>query len=176
MTHFNHPYELTDDAKAACARLVDGGIPMMNQAVLLRGVNSDVWILRALFHELLKNRVKPYYLYQCDMSEGIEHFRTPVAKGIEIIEALRGHTSGLAVPEFVIDAPGGGGKVPIMPQYLISQSDKRAVVRNYKGTISVYTEPDADDCSCSTAAEFKKRFADVEPEGPEGLMTGVGKH
>ncbi len=171
MTHFNHPFEVTDDAKRACALLVDHGIPIFNQAVLLRRINSDPVILKCLFHELLKNRVKPYYLYQCDLSEGIEHFRTPVAKGIEIIEALRGHTSGLAVPEFVIDAPGGGGKVPVMPQYLISESDKRVVVRNYRGFLSVYTQPEETDCYCSTAEAIRKRYPG-ELEGPQGLLQG----
>lgn len=176
MTHFNHPFEITEEAKKACATLVDHGIPVHNQTVLLRKINSDPLILRALFHELLKNRVKPYYLYQCDLSEGIEHFRTPVQKGIEIIESLRGHTSGLAVPEFVIDAPGGGGKVPIMPQYLISESEKKVVVRNYKGSLSVYTQPDETDCSCSTADEIRKRYPGLKPEGPEGLFQqGQGK-
>jgi lysine 2,3-aminomutase len=172
MTHFNHPYELTDEAKKACATLVDHGIPIFNQTVLLRKINSDPMILRSLFHELLKNRVKPYYLYQCDLSEGIEHFRTPVQKGIEVIESLRGHTSGLAVPEFVIDAPGGGGKVPVMPQYLISESDTRVVVRNYRGFLSSYTQPGERDCTCSTSDEIRKRYAGLESEGPERLLQG----
>jgi lysine 2,3-aminomutase len=150
MTHFNHPYEVTPEAKTACDRIVEGGIPMMNQTVLLRGINSDVVILKKLMQELLMIRIKPYYIYQCDLSEGISHFRTPVEKGIEIIESLRGHTSGLAVPEFVIDVPGGGGKVPIGPQYLISQSDKKVVVRNYQGYISSYPQPKETDCTCST--------------------------
>jgi lysine 2,3-aminomutase len=172
MTHFNHPYEVTDEAKRACAVLVDHGIPIYNQTVLLRKINSDPIILRSLFHELLKNRVKPYYLYQCDLSEGIEHFRTPVQTGIEIIESLRGHTSGLAVPEFVIDAPGGGGKVPVMPQYLISESEKRVVVRNYRGLLSVYAQPQDRDCTCSTSEEIRKRYAHLNVEGPEKLLMG----
>lgn len=172
MTHYNHPYEMTEEAKKACATLVDHGIPIFNQTVLLRRINSDPLILKSLFHELLKNRVKPYYLYQCDMSEGIEHFRTPVQKGIEIIESLRGHTSGLAVPEFVIDAPGGGGKVPIMPQYLISESDKRVVIRNYRGFLSAYTQPEETDCSCSTSDEIRKRYPHLVLEGPERLLQG----
>lgn len=170
MTHFNHPYELTEDAKKACATLVDHGIPVMNQTVLLRKINSDPSILKCLFQELLKNRVKPYYLYQCDLSEGIEHFRTPVQKGIEIIESLRGHTSGLAVPEFVIDSPGGGGKVPIMPQYLISESDKKVILRNYRGFLSAYTQPAETDCACSTADEIRKRYEKIGLEGPERLL------
>ncbi len=152
MTHFNHPYEITPEAKMACDRLVDGGIPMMNQAVLLRKINSDPVIMKKLMQELLKIRVKPYYIYQCDLSEGISHFRTPVEKGIEIIEYLRGHTSGLAVPEFVVDMPGGGGKVPVMPTYLVSQSDKKVILRNYEGYIGSYPQPEEKDCSCSTSA------------------------
>ncbi len=155
MTHFNHPYEVTPEAELACGRIVDGGIPMMNQTVLLRKINSDAAIMKKLMHELLRIRVKPYYIYQCDLSEGISHFRAPVEKGIEIIESLRGHTSGLAVPEFVIDMPGGGGKVPVAPQYLISQSDKKVVVRNYQGYISSYPQPVDGDCACSTAAEIE---------------------
>lgn len=151
MTHFNHPYELTPEAKIACERLVDGGIPVMNQSVLLRKINSDAAIMKKLMQELLALRVKPYYIYQCDLSEGIGHFRTPVEKGIEIIESLRGHTSGLAVPEFVVDVPGGGGKIPVAPLYLISQSDKKVVVRNYEGFISTYPQPTLTDCTCSTA-------------------------
>lgn len=156
MTHFNHPYEITPEAKTACDRIVEGGIPMLNQTVMLRGINSDAVIMKKLNHELLKIRVKPYYIYQCDLSEGISHFRTPVEKGVEIIESLRGHTSGLAVPEFVIDAPGGGGKVPISPQYLLSQSDKKVVVRNYQGYISSYPQPEEKDCTCSTAKAIEE--------------------
>lgn len=172
MTHFNHPYEITPEAKSACERIVDNGIPIMNQTVLLRGINSDVVIMRKLMQELLKIRVKPYYIYQCDLSEGISHFRTPVEKGIEIIESLRGHTSGLAVPEFVIDAPGGGGKVPIGPQYLISQSEHKVVIRNYQGTISTYPQPKESDCTCSTSkavAETDQPFRG-ETVGPAGLL------
>jgi lysine 2,3-aminomutase len=151
MTHFNHPYEITPEAKLACDRLVDGGIPIMNQAVLLRKINSDPLIMKKLMQELLTIRVKPYYIYQCDLSEGISHFRTPVEKGIEIIEFLRGHTSGLAVPEFVVDMPGGGGKVPVMPNYVLSHSDKKMILRNYKGFIGSYPEPKETDCTCSTS-------------------------
>ncbi|MBL7685201.1 MAG: lysine 2,3-aminomutase, partial [Deltaproteobacteria bacterium] len=151
MTHFNHPYEITPEAKIACDRLVEGGIPILNQTVLLRKINSDPLIMKKLMQELLKIRVKPYYIYQCDLSEGIAHFRTPVEKGIEIIEYLRGHTSGLAVPEFVVDMPGGGGKVPLMPNYLLSHSDRKIILRNYKGSIGSYPEPELTDCHCSTA-------------------------
>lgn len=117
-THFNHPNEVTPESKQACARLADAGIPLGNQSVLLRGVNDCTHIMKKLVHELVKMRVRPYYIYICDLSLGIGHFRTPVSKGIEIIENLRGHTSGYAVPTFVVDAPGGGGKIPVMPNYV----------------------------------------------------------
>ncbi len=170
MTHFNHPYEITPEAESACDRIVEAGIPMMNQAVLLRKINSDPIILKKLFHELLKIRVKPYYLYQCDLSEGIGHFRTPVEKGIEIVESLRGHTSGLAVPEFVIDVPGGGGKIPISPQYMISQSDTKVVVRNYEGVIATYPQPQLHDCTCSTTKVIEESMSSPQERGPAGLL------
>ncbi len=149
-THFNHPREMTDEAKAACARLADAGFPVNNQSVLLAGVNDCVHVTRALVHALLKNRVRPYYIYQCDLSLGLEHFRTPVSKGIEIIEGLRGHTSGLGVPTFVVDAPGGGGKIPVMPNYLISEAPTKAIIRNYEGVITTYTQPSSykETCQC----------------------------
>jgi lysine 2,3-aminomutase len=140
-THFNHPKEITAESAAACARLADAGIPLGNQSVLLAGINDCPQTLKKLSHELLKIRVRPYYLYQCDLSQGIEHFRTSVGAGIEAIENLRGHTSGLAVPTFIVDAPGGGGKIPVMPQYLISQSPNRVVLRNFEGGVYTYTEP-----------------------------------
>lgn len=139
---FNHHKEITPESARACALLADGGIPLGNQTVLLRGINDSLEVQKRLVHELLKLRVRPYYLYQCDLAEGIEHFRTRVAKGIEIIEGLRGHTSGMAVPTFVIDAPGGGGKIPVGPQYLISQSPEKVVLRTYDGRIVEYPEPD----------------------------------
>ncbi|GAB1367408.1 lysine 2,3-aminomutase [Candidatus Cloacimonadaceae bacterium] len=140
-THFNHPNELGEDAKQALAKLSEAGVPLGNQSVLLKGINDNVDVMKALVHKLVKNRVRPYYIYQCDLSEGIGHFRTPVAKGIEIIESLRGHTSGLCIPTFVVDAPGGGGKIPVMPNYLISQMPGRIILRNYEGFITAYTEP-----------------------------------
>ena len=140
-THFNHPKEITPVSAEACARLADAGIPLGNQSVLLRGINDCPLVMKKLVQGLLKIRVRPYYLYQCDLSQGIEHFRTPVAAGIEIIEYLRGHTSGLAVPTFCIDGPGGGGKIPVSPQYLISQSPDRVVLRNFEGGLYTYTQP-----------------------------------
>ena len=149
-THFNHPKELTPEATEACRKLADAGVPLGNQSVLLRGVNDCPHIMKDLVHGLVKMRVRPYYIYQCDLSKGIEHFRTKVSKGIEIIEALRGHTSGYAVPTFVVDAPGGGGKIPVMPQYLISSSPTKVVLRNYEGIITTYVEPQIIDepCGC----------------------------
>jgi lysine 2,3-aminomutase len=140
-THFNHPKEITAEAKEACRKLADAGIALGNQSVLLRGINDDPVVMKKLVHKLLTIRVRPYYIYQCDLSTGISHFRTSVAKGIEIIEALRGHTTGFAVPTFVVDAPGGGGKIPVMPNYLISLGDDRAILRNFEGVITTYTWP-----------------------------------
>ena len=157
-THFNHPNEFTPEAEQALARLANAGIPLGNQTVLLRGVNDCVHVMKKLMHELVRNRVRPYYIYQCDLTMGLEHFRTPVSKGIEIIENLRGHTSGYAVPTFVVDAPGGGGKTPVMPQYVISQSPDKVILRNFEGVITTYTEPREyhEECHCP-ACEAKKR-------------------
>ena len=142
-THFNHPRELTASARQALARLADAGIPLGNQTVLLSGVNDCQRIIRSLVHKLVENRVRPYYLYQCDLSEGLTHFRTPVGKGIEIMESLIGHTSGFAVPTYVIDAPGGGGKIPLNPNYLISLSTNKVVLRNFEGVMTTYQEPNS---------------------------------
>ena len=170
-THFNHPKEMTPEAAEACRKLADAGIPLGNQSVLLRGVNDDVHVMRNLMHLLVKNRVRPYYIYQCDLSLGIEHFRTPVSKGIELIEGLRGHTSGYAVPTFVVDAPGGGGKTPVMPQYVISQTPERVILRNYEGVITTYTEPPAlPKLQCSY--ENCKHVSDYKYEGVAGLSEG----
>ena len=157
-THFNHPNEMTPEAQAAVAKLADAGIPLGNQTVLLRGVNDCVHVMKKLMHELVRNRVRSYYIYQCDLSMGLEHFRTPVSKGIEIIENLRGHTSGYAVPTFVVDAPGGGGKTPVMPTYIISQSPNKIILRNFEGVITTYTEPREyhEDCHCE-ACEAHRR-------------------
>ncbi|WP_027714866.1 lysine 2,3-aminomutase [Desulfuromonas sp. TF] len=142
-THFNHPREITTSSKTALRMLADAGIPLGNQSVLLAGINDCPRIMKALVHKLVDNRVRPYYLYQCDLSEGLSHFRTPVGKGIEIMESLRGHTSGFAVPTYVVDAPGGGGKIPLTPNYLISISTNKVVLRNYEGVITTYQEPDS---------------------------------
>ncbi|MCC6407211.1 MAG: KamA family radical SAM protein [Planctomycetes bacterium] len=147
--HYNHPNELTPDAARACDKLSRAGVPLNNQAVLLKGVNDDVATIKALCHGLMKMRVRPYYLYQCDPVRGAEHFRTPIAKGIEIIEGLRGHTSGLAIPTYVIDAPGGGGKIPVQPDYLLhyDREKGRALLRNYQGKLYEYLEPRAANAS-----------------------------
>lgn len=141
-THFNHPREVTASAKESLAKLADAGIPLGNQSVLLADVNDCPRVMKELVHKLVMNRVRPYYLYQCDLSEGLSHFRTPVGKGIEIMESLIGHTSGFAVPTYVIDAPGGGGKIPVMPNYIISWSTNKVILRNYEGVITSYQEPD----------------------------------
>jgi lysine 2,3-aminomutase len=141
-THFNHPKEITPEAARACNMLADAGVPLGNQSVLLKGLNDCPYLFRELNQQLLKIRVRPYYIYQCDLSEGIEHFRTSVGKGIEIMEYLRGHTTGLAVPMFIVDAPGGGGKIPVMPNYVISRSDRKVILRNYEGVLTTYTEPE----------------------------------
>jgi lysine 2,3-aminomutase len=147
-THFNHPDEITPEAAQACAKLADAGVPLGNQSVLMRGVNDCVHVMKDLLHELVKIRVRPYYLYQCDLSKGIEHFRTSVAKGIEIMEQLRGHTSGYAIPTYIVDAPGGGGKIPVGPQYVISQGHGKIVLRNFEGVITTYHEPTYEDQGC----------------------------
>lgn len=166
-THFNHPQEITDSSKEACERLADAGIPLGNQSVLLKGVNDCIYIMKRLIRDLVKMRIRPYYLYQCDLSQGIEHFRTSVAKGIEIIELLRGHTSGYSVPTYVVDAPGGGGKIPVMPQYLISQSDKMVILRNYEGVIAAYTEPEDKNSECLDCKYCKNE--------PDAYKYGLGK-
>jgi len=140
-THFNVPKEFTPESERALRLMADAGVPLGNQSVLLRGVN-DCWaLMRKLMHKLTANRVRPYYIYQCDLAEGLEHFRTTISKGIEITEHLRGHISGLAVPTFVVDAPGGGGKIPVHPNYVVSQHENKVVLRNFEGRIVAYEEP-----------------------------------
>jgi len=158
-THFNHPAEVTAASIQACQQLADAGVPLGNQSVLLKGINDCPYIMRDLMQRLVAMRVRPYYLYQCDLAEGIEHFRTPVSRGIEIIEALRGHTSGFAIPTFVVDAPGGGGKIPVNPQYLISQSPEKVILRNFEGVICSYDEPreQTHECQqCGLCTRFKR--------------------
>ena len=170
-THFNHPKEVTEESKRACAMLADAGVPLGNQSVLLAGVNDCVFTMKKLVHELVKMRVRPYYIYQCDLSMGLEHFRTPVGKGIEIIEGLRGHTSGFCVPTFVVDAPGGGGKTPVMPDYVISQTPRKVILRNFEGVITTYTEPEnyKETCQCEYCRGEKK----AQLVGVAGLEHGL---
>ena len=169
--HVNHPNEISLELAQATDRLSRAGVPLGNQAVLLAGVNDNVHIQRQLVQELVRIRVRPYYLYQCDLVEGAGHFRTPVAKGIEIMEGLRGHTSGYAVHQYIIDAPGGGGKIPVAPNYLLSMSDHKIILRNYEGYITTYDEP--VDYLPSMAAKY---LGDKRPEpgqsGVLGLLDG----
>ena len=171
-THFNHPNEITEESTRACQLLADAGVPLGNQSVLLRGVNDCVHVMKELVNKLVKIRVRPYYIYQCDLSLGLEHFRTPVSKGIEIIEGLRGHTSGYCVPTFVVDAPGGGGKTPVMPNYVISQSHDKVILRNFEGVITTYSEPinHTPGCNCDVCTGKKK----VHKVGVAGLLNGEG--
>jgi lysine 2,3-aminomutase len=140
-THFNHPKECTAEAFEACRKLADAGCALGNQMVLLKGVNDDPKIVKELNHKLLMMRVRPYYIYQCDLSQGISHFRTPIETGLNIIEHLRGHTSGLAVPQFVVDAPNGGGKIPLLPEYFVRREGKKVILRNYTHAEFEYIEP-----------------------------------
>ena len=170
---FNHPDELTDEAVKACERMVDSGIPVGNQSVLLAGINDCVYVMRDLMNALVKARIRPYYIYNCDPSLGLSHFRTPVSKGIEIMEALRGHTSGFCIPTFVVDAPGGGGKIPVMPNYLISQTPRKVVLRNFEGVLTTYTEPEnyKNICYCPVCTGNKRP---VNPlSGVAELASGI---
>ena len=164
-THFNHAKEITAEAREACARLANAGIQVGNQSVLLRGVNDSPEVMKQLVHKLLTIRVRPYYIYQCDLSLGISHFRTSVAKGIDIIENLRGHTTGFAVPTFVVDAPGGGGKIPVMPNYLITRSEGKVVLRNYEGVITTYSEP----AHVTPAPKAKPEPTDIDYRAKDGV-------
>jgi len=169
--HVNHSNEISAELAQACDRLTRAGIPLGNQAVLLRGVNDNVHIQRQLVQDLVRMRVRPYYMYQCDLVEGAGHFRTPIAKGIEIMEALRGHTSGFAVHQYIIDAPGGGGKIPVSPNYLLSMSDHKIILRNYEGYITSYEEP--VDYLPSHSATFKlEKRPEPGQSGVFGLLEG----
>jgi len=140
--HFNHPSEITSESREACEMLADAGIPLGCQTVLLKGVNDNPKVMKELMQKLLKMRVKPYYIYQCDLARGVNHFRTKVSKGLEVISALRGHTSGLAVPHYVVDAPGGGGKIPVQPNYVLEHNTKEVKLRNYAEKTYTYPEPE----------------------------------
>lgn len=188
-THFNHSNEITEESARACQLMADAGIPLGNQTVLLAGVNDCMHVMKKLVNDLVKIRVRPYYIYQCDLSMGLEHFRTPVAKGIEIIEGLRGHTSGYCVPTFVVDAPGGGGKTPVMPNYVISQNHNKVILRNFEGVITTYDEPENYHftCECEVCKSQKSHKVGVagllngermalEPEGLERKKREKGHH
>lgn len=140
-THFNHPNEITEEAQEACAKLANKGIPLGNQCVLLKGINDDPNTMAELCRKLVKMRVRPYYMYQCDLVKGIEHFRTPIHKGIEIMDQLRGRISGLAIPNFIIDSPEGKGKIPILPNYILMQDKSQTILRNFENEIVCYPEP-----------------------------------
>ena len=178
-THFNHPKELTPAAKAACERLADAGIPLGNQAVLLRRVNSSARTLEALFRGLLRMRVKPYYLFQGDPVFGTDHLRTPVAAGLQLIDQLRGYVSGMAIPHLVIDAPGGGGKIPIGPSYLMTHGVDKLTLRNFEGRLVEYVEAKERDCSCPyEEVYFQSPAANTTGEltsrgNPGGVPPGV---
>lgn len=171
--HVNHPKEITPELAAACDRLTRAGVPLGNQSVLLAGVNDSVHIQRKLSHDLVKMRVRPYYLYQCDLVEGSGHLRTTVAKGIEIMEGLRGHTSGYAIPTYVVDAPGGGGKIPVMPNYVVSQAPGKVVLRNFEGFITTYQEPlDYDPDEIVPQENLIDRRHEPGQEGVLSLLEG----
>jgi lysine 2,3-aminomutase len=187
-THFNHPNEITPESKKACEMLADAGIQLGNQSVLLRGINDCVHVMRRLVHGLVKIRVRPYYIYQCDLSVGLSHFRTPVSVGVDIIEGLRGHTSGFCVPTYVVDAPGGGGKVPVMPDYVISHGYNKVILRNFEGVISCYEEPEnyKPGCKCDVCiheensklegiAGLSSNKISLEPEITERKLRGKTK-
>lgn len=175
-THYNHPRELTKTSRNALKKLACAGIPLGNQSVLLRDINDCPRIMKKLVHKLVANRVRPYYLYQCDLSEGLEHFRTNIGKGIEIMESLRGHTSGFAVPTYVIDAPGGGGKIPVMPNYLISWSTDKVVLRNYEGVITTYRMPDSyEHTVCDLNCENCNLQLNLDNEEADFKTIGISK-
>jgi len=154
-THFNHPWECTPEAKKACAMLADAGCPVGNQAVLMKGVNDDPDVMLELMRKLLAMRVRPYYIYQADITKSANHFRTPISKGLEIMDKLRGHTSGLAIPYYVIDAPGGGGKIPLLPQYVLGRNGNDIILRNYK--YDIFTYPDVEEES-SDDTKIEKQY------------------
>lgn len=173
-THFNHPREITESARQALGKMADAGIPLGNQTVLLAGVNDSPVIIKKLVHKLVQNRVRPYYLYQCDLSEGLKHFRTPVGKGVEIMESLIGHTSGFAIPAYVIDAPGGGGKIRVLPNYLVSWSTDKVILRNYEGVITTYQEPETYESIYKSRGTDQEILGKLE-EAKEYKAIGIAK-
>ncbi len=174
-THFNHSAELTPEARAACARLADAGIPLGNQTVLLKGINDSPQIIEKLCRTLVKNRVRPYYLYQCDLVRGVEHLRTSVRKGIEIMEYMRGRVGGIAIPTFVVDVPHGGGKIPVLPNYIISMSESYTVFRNYEGMIVSYPEPGTEPVAQLIMPESQSGVWEVSAGIDEMIMPEKNK-
>ena len=175
-THFNHPKELTPESRQALAKLADAGFALGNQSVLLRGINDCPYVMKELVQRLVENRVRPYYLYQCDLSRGVSHFRTSIGLGIQIMEHLRGHTSGFAVPLYIVDLPGGGGKTAVNPDYVVSRNDRTVVFRNYEGVICKYVEPEdagfgGCPVNCHICEERKARGLDPEV-GVASLLSG----
>jgi lysine 2,3-aminomutase len=175
--HFNHSKEITAEVERALALLADAGIPLGSQTVLLAGVNDCPNVIKELVHKLVRNRVRPYYLYQCDLVSGAGHFCTPVAKGLEVVESLYGHTSGFAVPTYVVDAPGGGCKAPVVPHYLISWSPSGVTVRNFEGSISIYAQPTAythhDPTSCLACQRATTR---VMKQSRQGIASSLANN
>jgi lysine 2,3-aminomutase len=174
-THFNHPRELTPQAAQACARLVDAGIPLGNQSVLLRGINDDPAVMETLLRGLVRMRVRPYYLYQCDLVRGVEHFRTPLGQGLQLMEYLRGRVSGLAIPSFVVDLPGGGGKIPLLPNYVVSLGASHTVLRNAEGMLVAYPDPGAPPPS-GEIVENPTVYDLVCGQSPSILPSGTARH
>lgn len=168
-THFNHPWECTPEAKKACEMLADAGCPVGNQTVLMKDVNDDPDVMLELMRKLLAMRVRPYYLYQADITKGADHFRTPVSKGLEIMDKLRGHTSGLAIPYYVIDAPGGGGKIPLLPQYVVARAGNQIILRNYK--YDIFTYPDVVEEPASLPQTAEQEFLRKRKNGKQELVT-----
>ncbi len=169
-THFNHPNEVTPEAARACDMILRAGVPVNNQTVLLRGINDTVETQLKLSHSLLKAKVRPYYLFQCDEVQGTEHLRTPVETGIKIIEGMRGHTSGLAVPTFTIDLPSGGGKVSLQPDYVLSQTKERLILRNYQGRIITFRNPAAEtQPAAESQPGVEVHTEKVEPQTKEAV-------
>ncbi|GAC1604450.1 MAG: lysine 2,3-aminomutase [Myxococcales bacterium] len=168
ITHFNHAKEITAEAREACERLVDHGVPVENQAVLMRRLNSSLASIKDLMQRCLRMRVRPYYLHQMDVAEGLEHLRTPIAKGVELLEGLRGHTTGLAVPHLAVDLPDGGGKVTLQPDYVVERRPTETLLRNYKGALYSYPEPAETDCSVPYDAVW---YPDGKPAAPAPFGT-----
>ena len=164
-THFNHPWEITEESKKACEMLVDAGCPVGCQTVLLKGVNDDPEVMKDLMKKLLAIRVRPYYIYQADLTKGANHFRTPIDVGLEIMDNLRGHISGLAVPQFVIDAPGGGGKIPLLPEYVLARDKEKIILRNFKNEVYEYPDVQEEHIVLKRGRSIEKRMKKIKTNG-----------